>query len=75
MKKTFSIEMSKQCWCAKNIENCLQIHHKGTVRVTELPTNHIPIEKLSLKSKEYELYEKINEIIDHINKESDGKGN
>ena len=68
--KRFEIKMSKKVWCAKNIENCLQIHHKGTVKVTELPTNYIPIKKLSLKSKEYELYEKINEVIDCMNKES-----
>ena len=34
--KRFEIKMSKKVWCAKNIENCLQIHHKGTVKVTEI---------------------------------------
>ena len=34
--KRFEIKMSKTVWCAKNIENCLQIHHKGTVKVAEI---------------------------------------
>ena len=40
----FKIEMSGKCWCSKNIENCLQTHHRGKVKVTNISINPQPTE-------------------------------
>ena len=37
MRKTFEIDMERCCWCAQNIEDELQRHCHGKVKVRELP--------------------------------------